>query len=74
MEEVTGTKLYEYTTEVIVEVMGIDSGGDFAVASYQFSYDNGEGIVRAKTNLESAHKPHVESALEDAGYTLKQTE
>jgi len=74
MEEVTDTKLYEYTTEVIVEVMGTDSHGDFAMVSYQFAFGDEKGVVRAKADLEPEHEPHVESALDDAGYTLKRSD
>jgi hypothetical protein len=34
MEEVSDTKLYPYSTEVIVEVIGVDSQRDFAIVSY----------------------------------------
>jgi hypothetical protein len=74
MEEVTGTKLYEYTTEVIVEIMGIDERGDFAITSYQFAFGDEKGTVRAKGDLDTPHEPHVERALEEAGYSLKQSE
>jgi len=70
MEEVTDTKLYAYSTEVIVEVMGVDSQGDFAIVSYQFDYDDDETTVRAKEDVDPQHESHVEIALNEAGYTL----
>lgn len=70
MEDVTDTKLYEYENEVIVEILGTDSRGDFAVVSYQFSFAEGNDVVRAKGEIDAQHTPHVETALERVGYTL----
>lgn len=70
MEDVTDTKLYEYENEVTVEILGTDSCGDFAVVSYQFSFAEGDDVVRAKGEIDAQHTPHVEAALESAGYTL----
>jgi hypothetical protein len=70
MEEVTDTKIYAYSTEVTVEIMGVDSRGDFAIVSYQFDFADDETTVRTKGELDPQHEPHIETALEKAGYTL----
>ncbi|WP_123622456.1 hypothetical protein [Halorubrum sp. CSM-61] len=63
MEEVTDTKLYEYTTEVIVEVIGIDNCSDCALGSYQFALSDRDGIIRSKADIEDEPVSHVESTL-----------
>ncbi|WP_251331388.1 hypothetical protein [Haloplanus pelagicus] len=70
MKEVTDTKIYAYSTEVTVEIMGVDSHGDFAIVSYQFSFDNDQTTLRVKGDIDPQHESYVESALEEAGYTL----
>lgn len=70
MEDVTDTKLYKYENEVIVEILGTDSRGDFASVSYQFAFAEGDDAVRAEGEIDAQHTPHVETTLERAGYTL----
>lgn len=50
--------------------MGVDSHGDFAIVSYQFSFDNDQTTLRVKGDIDPQHESYVESALEEAGYTL----
>jgi hypothetical protein len=70
MEDVTDTKLYKYENEVIVELLGTDSRGDFAIVSYRFSFAEGDDVVRAKGEIGAQDTPHVETALERAGYAF----
>lgn len=71
MEEVTDTKTHEYATELIVEVMGVDSHGDFDIVSYEFTFDDDRRGVRPRGEIDPQHQSHVVLALESAGYTLK---
>jgi hypothetical protein len=59
---------YAYSTEVTVEIMGVDGHGDFVIVSYQFDTGDDETTLRAREELDPhQHGPHVETALEEAG-------
>lgn len=73
MEEVNDTSLYKYTSEVIVEITGVDSNGEFATVSYQFAFDDKESVVRPKGDVDPQHKHRIEATLNDADYTLTES-
>jgi hypothetical protein len=52
VEEVTDTKIYAYSTEVTVEIMGVDGHGDFAIVSRQFDTGDDETTLRAREELD----------------------
>ncbi|WP_254544631.1 MULTISPECIES: hypothetical protein [Halobacteriales] len=71
MEEVTDTKTYEWADEVVVEVMGTDEQGEFAIVSYHFAFEDIQNAtIRLQGEIEPEHESHIVAALSDAGYTL----
>ena len=71
MDEVTNTKVYEYQSEVTVEIMGADSGGEFTIVSYNFDLDDDGTTIQRRGDIESSHRPTVDTALEEAGYSFE---
>ena len=70
MEKVTDTEIFKYESEVVVELRGVDTDGDFTVTSYQFSVNADGSTVQAKGAFEPRFKNDIKTALEDAGYVL----
>jgi len=66
--EITGTSVYPYANELIVELTGLDEDDDFVVFSYQFAYSEDDDTVEPKGSVESHHRPVVERGLSEAGY------
>jgi hypothetical protein len=73
MEEVTDTNVYKYTTEVVVEIIGVDSDGGFAMTSHQFAVTENESAVQPKGEFDPEDRRQIEAALEDAGYVLEES-
>lgn len=71
MDEVTDTKVYEYHTQVTVEVTGTDERGEFAIVSYHFDVDDDGTTVRHRAEIEPSHLSHVERALTESDYALE---
>lgn len=65
--QISGSSVYRYAEELIVELTGVDGDGDFVVLSYQFDYTE-ESVVTPKQSVEQAHVDVVASGLDDAGY------
>ena len=70
MDEVTDIEVYEYQSEVTVEVFGTDSKGEFAIVSYHFDRKD-ETTVRPRGEIEPSHRSDVENALTKSGYVLE---
>lgn len=73
MENVTDTEIYKYKSEVVVEIRGVDSDGNFTVTSYRFSENVDGSTVQPKGEFEAQYKGEIETALEDAGYILDES-
>lgn len=73
MEDVTDTEAYKYGSEVVVEIRGLDTDGDFDVISYQFSIKSDESTVQPKGEFNPQYKNDIKTALGDAGYTLDES-
>jgi hypothetical protein len=72
LESVDDINTCEYENEIIVEVMGEDEHGDFGVVSYQLAYE-AESAVAPKCEIDGNHEDHVETAVTDAGYSIRST-
>ena len=70
MDEVTDTKVYEYQSEVTVEVMGTDSEGEFDIVSYHFDLDDDATTVQYRGEIDPVYRSDVEEALTTSGYRL----
>ena len=70
LQSVDAINTCEYAEEIIVEVMGEDQNGDFGVVSYQLAYE-AESTVAPKGEIDANHEPHVETAVADAGYSIR---
>jgi hypothetical protein len=58
---------------MFVEVMGVDSEGDFAVSSHQLSINADDSTVHPKGEVDLQYKGEITTALEDAGYILEES-
>ncbi|MBX0286069.1 hypothetical protein [Haloarcula salinisoli] len=65
---ITGTSVYPYANELIVELTGVDEDDDFVVLSYQFDYSEETAAVEPKGPVEDAHREQVATGLSEAGY------
>jgi len=65
---ITGTSVYPYANELIVELTGLDEDDDFVVLSYQFAYSDDGDTVEPKGPVEETHRTAVERGLSEAGY------
>jgi hypothetical protein len=72
VESIDNTNTCEYENEIIVEVLGEDEHGDFGIVSYQFAYE-AESAVAPKGKIDASHEDHVETAVSDAGYSIRST-
>lgn len=66
-ERVTGSSVYPYANELIVELTGVDGDGILVVLSYQFEYGDGD-VVTPKGRVEPEYAEPVAAALEEQGY------
>lgn len=73
MQNATDTEVYKYKSEVVVEIRGVDSDGDFTVTSYQFSVPEDGSSVQPKGVFETQYVDKIETVLEDAGYILDES-
>lgn len=72
MKTVTGTSIFPYRAELILEVTGYDADGDIVVRTYQFEYDETDPQrVRPKQEIPNNHASLVEGVLEEHSYTLR---
>lgn len=70
--EVSNTKVFDYQREVIVELHGRTTSGEFEVVSYAFRQDPGgeAGLQPRATEIASAHEELVQEALAEADHTI----
>lgn len=70
---ITGSSVYTYASELIVELTGVDEEGDFVVLSYQFEYTS-DGIATPKQDVDREHVDDVRAGLSEAGYDWTESE
>lgn len=69
--EVTNTRVFDYRREVVVELHGRTSAGEFEVISYALTPDSDEETrLHSSEMVESTHEDRVRDTLDEEGYTL----
>lgn len=71
MQEITTIKCYEYTNEIVVELIGRDSTGEIAAVTYHFPPTSSENQVQLREDVDPNHADAVKQGLADAGYTVE---
>lgn len=68
--DISNTRVFDYEREVIVELHGRTTAGEFEVVSYAFTEDSDHENRLDHPEIPSAHEDLVQEALSERDYTL----
>lgn len=68
--DISNTRVFDYEREVIVELHGRTTAGEFEVVSYAFTEDSGHESRLKHPDIPPAHEGIVQEALAERDYML----